>query len=275
MGLQEVAEGITVVTSRYWRTNSGLIRTENGVVVVDAGVLPDEMRALAVACGGSPIIAGISTHEHWDHLLWSAALGVDVPRYASSAAVSATAADRSRLLRRLEREEEEWGVRWDRDRFGRVLAHDLGSLVGCGAPSLDLIDLSGHAAGQIGVWVAGADVLFAADTVSDIDPPALPEGLAGVHTYLETLARMLDLVGAARVVVPGHGTPCNGLEAKRRLDLDRRYLDTLLDVVQREDGSRDKDSVVARVAEAVDDGRLATRGGRLLHEENVRSLLRG
>jgi hydroxyacylglutathione hydrolase len=200
--MHQIAAGIAVATSGYWQTNSGLIRTEKGIVLVDAGVLPDEMRALAIACDGSPIIAGISTHEHWDHLLWSAELGVDVPRYASPDAVGVAIAGRSRLLRRLDREEKDWGVRWDRDLFGRTVAHDTGILDQDGAPSLRLIDLPGHTPGQIGVWVDGANVLFAADTVSDIDPPALPADRVGARTYLQTLRRMFDLVGDARVVVP-------------------------------------------------------------------------
>jgi glyoxylase-like metal-dependent hydrolase (beta-lactamase superfamily II) len=272
--MQQIAAGIAVATSRYWQTNSGLIRTEDGIVLVDAGVLPSEMRNLATACDGSPIIAGISTHEHWDHLLWSAALGVDVPRYASSDTVDAAIADRAALLRRIEREEEDWGVCWDRDLFGRTVAHDVGTLNHDVAPALQLINLPGHTPGQIGVWVGGADVLFVGDTVSDIDPPALPGDRAAARTYLKTLRRMIDLVGDARVVVPGHGTPCDAVEAKLRLARDRRYLDVLLDTVEGEHASLDVHSVSARIAAVVDDARLDTPGGRQLHIENVTDLLR-
>ena len=152
--MQQIAAGIAVATSRYWQTNSGLIRTEDGIVLVDAGVLPSEMRNLATACDGSPIIAGISTHEHWDHLLWSAALGVDVPRYASSDAVGAAIADRAALLRRLEREEEDLGrVLGPRPVRSNGGARRAARLNHDGAPSLRLIDLPGHTPGQIGVWV--------------------------------------------------------------------------------------------------------------------------
>ncbi|MEX0988922.1 MAG: MBL fold metallo-hydrolase [Actinomycetota bacterium] len=271
--MREVAAGVAVSTSRYWQTNSGLVRTEAGFVVVDGGVLPSEMRALATACDGSPIVVGISTHEHWDHLLWSPDLGVAVPRYASSDAVDAAITDRVALLRRLDREEEGWGVRWERDLFARTVVHDLGTVDLGGAPRLQLIALPGHSTGQVGVWVGGADVLFVGDTVSDIDPPALPGDRESARTYLETLRRTNDLVGEAHVIVPGHGTPCDPAEARRRLARDRRYLDVLLDSVDREPGSRDVHAVSARVASIVDDPRLDTAGGSRLHVENVADML--
>lgn len=272
--MQQVAAGITVATSRYWQTNSGLIRTEAGFVVVDGGVLPSEMRALAETCDGSPIVAGISTHEHWDHLLWSKDLGVDVPRYASSGAVDTAIADRTALLQRLDREEKEWGVRWERDLFGRTVAHDVGTFDHDGIPlPLRLIDLHGHSPGQIGVWADGADVVFVGDTASDIDPPALPGDRAGTRMYAETLDRMVDLVGDARVVVPGHGTPCDAAEAKRRLARDRRYLEVLLEAVEPERAPFDVRSASARVTSTVDDRRLDTPGGRQLHLQNVTDLL--
>ena len=271
--MQQVATGVEIATSRYWQTNSGLIKTEAGVVMVDAGVLPTEMRTLAEACDGSPVVAGISTHEHWDHLLWSAALGADVPRYASSIAVGSAIADRDALLRRLAGEEEGLGVRWDRDLFGRTVAYDVGTPALDAIPSLRLIGLAGHTEGQIGVWVDGAGVLFAGDTVSDIDPPALPADRAGARVYLDTLGRMEDLVSEARVVVPGHGTPCGATEARGRLARDRRYVHVLFEAIEVVPASRDVDVVCARIAAVAQDPRLETPGGHQLHIRNVTDLL--
>ena len=41
--------------------------------------------------------AGWSTHPHWDHLLWSAALG-DAPRYATPRAVAVAAREEAGLI---------------------------------------------------------------------------------------------------------------------------------------------------------------------------------
>ena len=261
-----------MASSRYWQTNSGLITTTGGIVLVDAGVFPHEMESLAQITRGTRIVAGISTHEHWDHLLWSEALGADVLRYASLRTTRAAGTDRDRLLQRLEREEARWSVSWDRFLFGRVTAHDADELPAL-SPRIQLIDMAGHAAGQIGVWVEGVDVLFAADTASDIDPPALPDDLEGVTRYISTLHRMLETIGDASVIVPGHGTPCLPAEARRRLIRDRRYLDVILEEARPDDTPPDVLVTSKRIAAMLDDPRLSSSGGWQLHLENVALLL--
>ena len=55
------------------------------VLLIDTGVLDDEMAALANDMRelGQPVVAGFSTHPHWDHLLWHARLGA-APRYGTA-----------------------------------------------------------------------------------------------------------------------------------------------------------------------------------------------
>ena len=66
----------------------------------------------------------------------------------------------------------------------------------------ELVDLAGHSLGHAGVWVPAARVAFVGDTVSDLDPPALPGTFTGAAQYVRTLARLRELVTAADVVVP-------------------------------------------------------------------------
>jgi len=265
--MRRIADGVSLATSRYWQTNTGLIATDDGIVLVDAGVFPDEMRAIAKAVD-APIVAGITTHEHWDHMLWSKELGASVPRYASAEAVRAAEATRATLLERLAREEEAWGAAWDHELFGRLTVHRVGAL----DPSIRLIALPGHAPGQVGVWVEDADVFFTADTASDIDPPALSDDAEGASRYLETLRRMIELVADARTVAPGHGGPCSASDARGRLELDRAYLDATIEL-SRGAGENDVAIVSERIAERLDDPRLLTPTGSQLHVENVMSLL--
>jgi glyoxylase-like metal-dependent hydrolase (beta-lactamase superfamily II) len=58
-------------------------------------VLGDEMARLADDLRelGQPVVAGFSTHPHWDHLLWHARLGT-APRYGTA---RCAAADRDQL----------------------------------------------------------------------------------------------------------------------------------------------------------------------------------
>ena len=53
-------------------------------MLIDPGVRGDEMTCLANDLRelGQPVVAGFSTHPHWDHLLWHDSFGT-APRYIS------------------------------------------------------------------------------------------------------------------------------------------------------------------------------------------------
>jgi glyoxylase-like metal-dependent hydrolase (beta-lactamase superfamily II) len=54
-------------------------------LLIDAGVLREELACLAgdLRDLGQPVVAGFSTHPHWDYPLWDAALGA-APRYGTA-----------------------------------------------------------------------------------------------------------------------------------------------------------------------------------------------
>ena len=84
--LNEVADGVWVRQSEWVWSNSVVVSVDGGVVLVDPGINGSELTDLAddVDRLGIPVVAGFSTHPHWDHLLWHPRFG-DVPRYATAA----------------------------------------------------------------------------------------------------------------------------------------------------------------------------------------------
>src|SRR6476620_11506607 len=92
--LTQVAEGVLVHQSEFCQTNAVIFHGHAGVLLIDAGVLGDEMACLAnyLSEAGDTAVAGFSTHPHWDHLLWHATLG-GAPRYGT-ARCAATVRDR-------------------------------------------------------------------------------------------------------------------------------------------------------------------------------------
>src|SRR5919199_255649 len=84
--LNQVADGVWVRQSEWVWTNSIVVRGEDGLILIDPGIHGSEMNELADAVErlGIPVVAGFSTHPHWDHLLWHPRFG-DVPRYATAA----------------------------------------------------------------------------------------------------------------------------------------------------------------------------------------------
>src|SRR6202050_3081995 len=95
--LTQVADGVWVRQSEWVWTNSIVVRTEDGLILVDPGISGSELDQLAPDLDGLgiPVVAGFSTHPHWDHLLWHARFG-DVPRYATPPGANAAGEARER-----------------------------------------------------------------------------------------------------------------------------------------------------------------------------------
>ncbi|MGH3208701.1 MAG: MBL fold metallo-hydrolase, partial [Trebonia sp.] len=92
--LRQVADGVLIHESEFCQSNAVVVQGRAGVLLIDPGVLGGEMAALAddLRALGQPVVAGFSTHPHWDHLLWHAGLGA-APRYGT-ARCAATVRDR-------------------------------------------------------------------------------------------------------------------------------------------------------------------------------------
>jgi glyoxylase-like metal-dependent hydrolase (beta-lactamase superfamily II) len=92
--LRQVAAGVLIHESEFCQSNAVVVQGRAGVLLIDPGVRGDEMARLAndLSDSGQTVVAGFSTHPHWDHLLWHAGLGTP-PRYGT-ARCAATARDR-------------------------------------------------------------------------------------------------------------------------------------------------------------------------------------
>src|SRR3974377_28712 len=83
--LRQVAEGVLIHQSAFCQSNAVVVHGRAGVLLIDPGVLGYEMACLAndLSDSGQPVVAGFSTHPHWDHLLWHARLG-SAPRFGTA-----------------------------------------------------------------------------------------------------------------------------------------------------------------------------------------------
>jgi glyoxylase-like metal-dependent hydrolase (beta-lactamase superfamily II) len=222
--LTEIAPGVLVTTSTYAVTTStvvvgaggGCLLVDPAVTVADLAGLAGELAALSLR----PAVAW-STHPHWDHVLWSAALG-DVPRYAAPAAVALLETERDGMLEQLSQS----APGHDLDLAGRVRPLD-GTVIPWDGPEARLVVHDGHAPGHGAVFLPDSGVLVAGDMCSDIEIPLLdtvaPDPLGDYRTGVERLAS----VPGVRQVVPGHGHVGDAAELRRRLALDTAYLDAV------------------------------------------------
>jgi glyoxylase-like metal-dependent hydrolase (beta-lactamase superfamily II) len=228
--LRQVADGVLVHESEFCQSNAVVVQGGGGVLLIDAGVLGDELACLAndLCESGQTVVMGFSTHPHWDHLLWHPGLG-EAPRYGTAHCADTA---RDRLSN---------GI--DSRRLGipdEVPLDLLGLITGLPAdaaripwdgPEVRIIEHQAHAPGHAALLIEECGVLVAGDMLSDVLIPMLDlNGTADpIEDYLAALRLLDGVADDVDVVVPGHGSVGGGDQVHARIDQDRAYLQALRD----------------------------------------------
>src|SRR3954453_7636062 len=213
--LNEVADGVWVRQSSWVWSNAIVVRGDDGLILVDPGIHGAELDQLAddIDRLGMPVVAGFSTHLHWDHLLWHPRFG-DVPRYA--AAASADAAGDVRERAQAMASESASGIPLELIGLLTPLPADGGPLPG------EIVEHEAHAIGHAALLLADRGVLLAGDMLSDVLIPLLDARRTDQVTAYETaLDRLGEAARHVAVLVPGHGAVAEGPEVAARLAADR------------------------------------------------------
>ncbi|MGI8522392.1 MAG: MBL fold metallo-hydrolase [Nocardioides sp.] len=219
--LTEVAEGVWVRQSEWVWSNAIAVRVDGGLVLVDPGIDGSDLDQLADDLGrlGLPVVAGFSTHPHWDHLLWHPRFG-DVPRYATPDCAQAATEARERAQTMAAGSAS--GIPLELIGLVTPLPADGGPVPGT------LVEHDAHAVGHAALLLADRGVLLAGDMLSDVLVPLLdPRRPGQVDAYETALDRLSEATEHVEVVVPGHGAVAEGPEVAARLAADRAYLDAL------------------------------------------------
>ncbi|HET6830603.1 MAG TPA: MBL fold metallo-hydrolase [Solirubrobacterales bacterium] len=241
-----MADGVWVRQSDWVWTNSIVVRGEDGLILVDPGIDGSDLNQLAddVDRLGIPVVAGFSTHPHWDHLLWHTRFG-DVPRYATAAGADFAGETREQQQAAAEEESARGpltaspsasGVPLELIALVTPLPADGGPVPG------EIIEHQAHAVGHAAVLLADRGVLLAGDMLSDILIPLFDSRQDDqLGAYESALDRLGEAARHVDVMVPGHGAVAEGPEVAARLAADRAYIDAL---------RREEDPVDARLEAA-------------------------
>jgi glyoxylase-like metal-dependent hydrolase (beta-lactamase superfamily II) len=234
--LRQVAEGVLIHESEFMQSNAVVVQGRAGVLLIDAGVRGDEMACLAndLSDSGQTVVAGFSTHPHWDHLLWHASLGA-APRYGT-ARCAATVRDRLSDARAKARIAELIPP----DIVEQVPLDMLGLITGLPAeteqipwdgPQIRIIEHQAHAPGHAALLIEERGVLVAGDTLSDVLIPLLDlnDTADPIEDYLAALRLLEGAADDVDVVVPGHGSIGGADQVHARIDQDRAYVHALRD----------------------------------------------
>jgi len=229
--LKQVAKGVLAHESEFIESNAVVVQGEAGVLLIDAGITGDEMVAIAddLRKLGQPVVAGFSTHPHWDHLLWNAKLG-EAPRYGTARC----AADIQAFLS---------NAHW-KDHIAEELPPEievpldlLGLITGLPAeatqipwdgPKVRIIEHQAHAPGHAALLIEERRVLVAGDMLSDVLIPMLDLSAADpIEDYLAALRLLEGVAGDVDVFIPGHGSVGGADQLRARIDQDRAYVHAL------------------------------------------------
>jgi len=219
--LNQVADGVWVRQSEWVWSNAVVVRVDAGFILVDPGIDGSDLSQLAddVDGLGLPVVAGFSTHPHWDHLLWHSRFG-DVPRYATPAGAQSASEVRERAQTMAAGSAS--GVPLELIGLLTRLPADGGPIPG------EIIEHRAHAIGHAAVLLKDRGVLIAGDMLSDVLIPLLdPRQPGQVDAYEQALGRLGEATRHVDVLVPGHGSVAEGPEVAARLAADRAYLDAL------------------------------------------------
>ncbi len=234
--LRQVAEDVLIHESEFCQSNAVVVRGRAGVLLIDAGVHGSEMACLANDLGqlGQTVVAGFSTHPHWDHLLWHAGLGA-APRYGT-----ARCADVVRVLL----SDAGWQARiveWIPPDIAQQVPLDLlGLITGLPAetaqipwdgPQVRIIGHQAHAPGHAALLIGERGVLVAGDMLSDVLIPMLDlnDTADPIGDYLAALRLLEGVADDVDVLVPGHGSIGGADQVHARIDQDRAYVRALRD----------------------------------------------
>ena len=233
--LDEVADGVWVRQSAWVWSNAIAVRGDDGLVLVDPGIDGADLDELADDLDrlGLPVVAGFSTHPHWDHLLWHARFG-DVPRYATPACAHAAGEARERAQQMAAGSAS--GIPLELIGLLTPLPADGGPLPG------EIVAHQAHAVGHAALLLADRGVLVAGDMLSDVLIPLLdPRRPDQVGAYETALDRLDEAARHVDVLVPGHGAVATGAEVAARLAADRAYIDALRQGEEPVDARLDQD----------------------------------
>jgi glyoxylase-like metal-dependent hydrolase (beta-lactamase superfamily II) len=233
--LKKVADGVLIHQSEFMQSNAVVVQGRAGVLLIDPGIQGNEMAALAndLRESGQPVVAGFSTHPHWDHLLWHAKLG-EAPRYGTArcaAIVRDLLSDEGWKARVAAMLPPDIAEEIPMDLFGLIngLPTETAHLPWDG-PKVRIIEHQAHAQGHAALWIEERGVLVAGDMLSDALIPMLNLKAANpIEDYLIGLRLLESVADDVDVFIPGHGSAGGANQVRARIKQDRAYVQALRD----------------------------------------------
>jgi glyoxylase-like metal-dependent hydrolase (beta-lactamase superfamily II) len=233
-GLTLIHDGITVQTSRIFDMNSTIVTELDGgpdaTLVIDPGIAPDEIAAIADAASATP--AGrathvLFTHGDFDHILgWAEFPGAKLLAHRASEATDPTLLER--LLKLVAETDAQHGIIRPRP-FTPPPASALTAPteLALGHETALFFPAPGHTRDGLFTVLPLRRTLIAGDYLSDQEFPFIYHSFRAYRQTLQLARRLCERWSIERLV-PGHGkVALQPSEIDYRITTDLAYLDAL------------------------------------------------
>lgn len=209
-GWAEVADGVFQRRYNPLDISVCVVRGRDGLLLVDTRSSPqqaDEVRSHLHELGSQPVVAVVNTHAHFDHTFGNQ-IFTGIPIYGHVRVPAHLEVYEAPMLAdwlvRGEEPVEEWtAVRITEPTV--LVGQELRLVVGDRV--VDLLHLGrGHTDNDLVLQVPDAAAWLVGDLVEESGPPMYGSGCFPLE-WPGTCADLADLLAAADVVVPGHGSP--------------------------------------------------------------------
>lgn len=221
-----IGEGVYVFQSDLWMINSVSIINDLGSVVIDPAFFPDEINDIVSFVKNKNGQTGycIFTHSDFDHI-------IGYKEFAAARTVGSyffSKCDSKEQLSQLMETDLAFEISREDFIFPEldVVVEDE-FIIPLKNGRLILKDAPGHTADSIFTLFPEKGIIFAGDTLSDVEFPFIYHSS---RDYRKTLALAEKLVDKydLEVLVPGHGNMAFGREAiDQRIQVDLAYLDQI------------------------------------------------
>lgn len=197
MEKREILSGVIAFVHQEGRSSCGMIRTTDGVILIDTTARPVDIGACLDSADITPddVCLVLITHSHSDHTS-------GIPLFDCTILAHKLTYQRIR-----KRGTERSKTQLPTDTFENRRVFEIGGI------NLEMIHVGGHTPGSSVVWLPNEQILFAGDLIFEGRYPFL--ATADVEKLMEAL-RWLPSLGA-RVIVPGHGVLCDNEEVLKQL----------------------------------------------------------
>lgn len=218
----QISPSLYCLPSEHMNYNSGVICRAGEAWLIDPGITPQEVGRIRefVRDQGCRVTAVILTHFHWDHIMGvNAFSGAQVianrlfPReYSAHEPGNSRAIDR--WMGELKIDRPVWSFLPQPSVFiARTRSMHLADL------EVMFIPIPGHTADQLGVYLPAERVLWAADSLSDLEIPFNSHSCVATIRTLVTLKQF-----QIEKLIPGHGNPAlTAVDAATRIEQDLEY----------------------------------------------------